>query len=353
MNKAANVRITNELKNPSMPGMHYRLVCMTGPDKGKVYYLSGKRIIIGRGEKADIQIIDSKTSREHAELSYSDNSYTITDLGAHNSIIVNNDVVKQKKLVDGEKIVIGQTVFKYNAIEVLKSELVLVEDGEEKALAKDLKPKEVKKNIKLSGLEEEKDISKKRTSGDNKKKPNMLVFGIVIAIVLYFLMGDDDPVKVSKKGKANNMKDDFSMPKVISKKISLDDIESKRKLETYIHSGRREFSEGNYFRAMEDFRLALLLKPDDRHASFYLEKARQRLDEDIQKNFLKGKQDHEAKKLQAAVVSYCGVVQLIQRHPDDQRYKDALTLISAIESEMGLEKGEIKCFEEKSANSKN
>jgi tetratricopeptide (TPR) repeat protein len=124
-------------------------------------------------------------------------------------------------------------------------------------------------------------------------------------------------------------------------------------METLIHSGRREFSEGNYFRAIEDFRLALLLNPNNGHASFYLSKAKQSLDDDIKKNMEKGKQEHESKKLQAAIVSYCGVLQLIQNYPDDERYKNAQLQISAIESELGMEKGEVKCFETKSAESKN
>ena len=98
MNKTGNVRITSELKNPKEPGTHFRFLCMTGPSKGKVYYLTGARITIGRGEDADIQIVDTKISREHAELSFSDGGYTITDLGAQNGIIVNDTKIKQKKL---------------------------------------------------------------------------------------------------------------------------------------------------------------------------------------------------------------------------------------------------------------
>jgi hypothetical protein len=68
MSSSKNVRITTELKSPSEVGVFYRLLCMTGPNKGKVYYLTGKRLIIGRGDNADIQIVDTKISREHAEL---------------------------------------------------------------------------------------------------------------------------------------------------------------------------------------------------------------------------------------------------------------------------------------------
>lgn len=351
MNQSVNVRITNELKNPAEAGTHYRFLCMTGPNKGKVYYLTGKRIIIGRGENADIQIVDVKISREHAELSFSDNGYTITDLGAQNGIVVNDTKVKQKKLADAEKVVIGQTVFKYNIIEVTNTELIASEEG----LVSKASPK-AKAQAKNANNNFSNDFATKKSSSTDKKggsKGLLMVIGA--AVIGYFFLFDSEEPKPAPTGKSNSARDfesDTPVPSA-SKKDNQDDAESKRKLANYIHSGRREFGEGNYFRAMEDFRLALLLSPNHGHASFYLSKAKQSLDDDINKNFLKGKQEYESKKLQAAIVSYCGVVQLIQNYPNDERYKNAMLKISAIESELGLEKGEVKCFEEKSADSRN
>lgn len=354
---AANVRITTELKNPTDVGVHYRLLCMTGPNKGNVYYLKGKRIVIGRGESADIQIVDTKISREHGELSFSENAYTITDLGAQNGIIVNDTKIKQKKLNDGEKIVIGQTVFKYNIITVTQSmEMLIAEATPDSAMAKEIKrgvkvklpPKnarnEVEENFKI-----EKPVNTNATS-----KSKFLIFGVILIAVVFILFGEGDKPKTATKAprKANSSDlDIFNETMVV--KTTADDPETKKKLEALVHSGRREFREGNYFRAMEEFRLALLLSPNNGTASFYLSKAKQRLDDEIKKNFEKGAQEQDAKKYQSAIVSFCSVVQLIKEYPDDERYKTAMTNLSAIESALGMEKGEIKCFEEKSANSGN
>jgi pSer/pThr/pTyr-binding forkhead associated (FHA) protein len=352
MSKTENVKITNELKNPSSPGTHYRFLCMTGPNKGRVYYLIGKRVIIGRGENADIQIIDVKISREHAELSFSDNGYTITDLGAENGIIVNDTKIKQKKLADSEKVVIGQTVFKYNIIEVTNTDLTVLDEDNGVALLKETKSSKAKVQLKANIGSGDSYSNKKTNTSEKKGNSKVLIMASVVGIVLYVLMGSSEPAKQTKTRKVD-LVSDFDVPDTTPKKANQDDAEIKKKLENYIHSGRREFGEGNYFRAMEDFRLALLLSPNNGHASFYLAKAKQRLDEDIEKNFLKGKQEYESKKLQASIVSYCGVVQLIQNYPNDERYKNAMLKISAIESELGLEKGEVKCFEEKPADSKN
>ncbi len=354
MNKAANVKITTELKNPTEPGTHHRLLCMTGSNKGKVYYLLGKRLIIGRGETADIQIVDTKISREHAELSFADNSYTITDLGAQNGIIVNDTKVKQKKLSDAEKIVIGSTVFKYNLIEIAANEMIVADDNEISSV-KEMKVNKPKTAASRAQKDDPFALNGRRSEPEKKGGPNkILIFAIVIGGILYVLFSGGEAPPKSARTTANSMTDldrEFNTP--IVKKNAPEDAEVKKKLEALIHSGRREFSEGNYFRAMEDFRLALLLSPNNGQASFYLSKAKQSLDDDIRKNFEKGKQEFESKSYRAAIVSYCGVVQLIQNYPNDERYKNAMLQISAIESELGMEKGEIKCLETKSAEPKN
>lgn len=354
---AANVRVTTELKTPGEAGTHYRLLCMTGPNKGNVYYLTGKRVVIGRGESADIQIVDTKISREHGELSFSENAYTITDLGAQNGIIVNDNKVKQKKLNDGEKIVIGQTVFKYNVITVSQSmEMLIAEATPDSALAKEIKrgvkvklpPKNIRNEV------EENFKVEKPSATNATSKSKFLIFGIILIAVVFILMGGDDKPKTAVKlpGKVNPTDLEIFNESIIVK-ATADDPETKKKLEGLVHSGRREFREGNYFRAMEEFRLALLLSPNNGQASFYLSKAKQRLDDEIKKNFEKGAQEQDAKKYQSAIVSFCSVVQLIKEYPDDERYKTAMTNLSAIESALGMEKGEIKCFEEKPANSGN
>ncbi len=362
MSKIANVKMTNELKNPTEPGSHHRLVCMTGPNKGKVYYLIGKRVIIGRGETADIQIADTKISREHAELSFANNGYTITDLGAQNGIIVNDTKIKQKKLEEGEKIVIGQTVFKYNIFEIAAHAVVAIEDtkivnsGRDQA-TKISKPKSIsaKASNSFSSGGDSFSTSRNSSSTSSGGSQRMLIMGAVVVVVLFVLFDKGDKPRSKTSNAASPEGKEFTDTFVDNspKKMNKEDAEINKKLNNLVHSGRREFSEGNYFRAMEDFRLALLLSPNNGHASFYLSKAKQRLDEDIEKNFLKGKQEYEAKKLQASIVSYCSVAQLIQNYPDDERYKNAMLKISAIESELGLEKGEIKCFEAKSADQKN
>lgn len=344
---SAAVKMTVELKTPTDVGTHHRLICMTGPNKGKVYYLLGKRIIVGRSETADIQIIDSKISREHAEISFAGESYNITDLGSPNGVIINDQKIVQKKLLEGEKIVIGQTVFKYNIITVSEANnMITTVKGDKKVV----KPKLV---ISKEVLEEDEESQESAdASAENKKNPKMMIMIAVIGVVVFVLFDSGDtPNKVAKKP-SNGTTDSFDVtPEVNSnKKMSLEDAENKRKFTSILHEGQREAREGNYFRAIEDFNRALQLIPNNGQASYYLSKARQKLDEEVEKNFIKGNNEFDSKKYAAAISSYCAIEQLLQYYPTDERYLNAASKINAMETELGKEKGEIKCFEEKPAD---
>jgi pSer/pThr/pTyr-binding forkhead associated (FHA) protein len=346
----AKVKITTELKNPTEVGTYYRLICMTGPSRGKVFYFEGKRLLIGRGEKVEIQILDNKISREHAELSFINGEYVITDMSQQNGVIVSDEKVKQKKIVDGDKIVLGQTVLKYNVIIIDgNSQLIMIDGSSENTE----KRKGITKNkIEAKGFDGEIDSAPL----DPPKKSNSLVLIIaVLGGIFYLFMGDEKSPNKNTRASANKEKEFNSESEMENarEKILKEDPEVKRKFDMLIHSGRREYGEGNYFRAMEEFRRADLLIPGNGMASFLMSRSKQRLDEDVKKNFDKANKDIDAKKFQSASISLCGVLQMLQKNPDDDRYKNAKEKIDALEIQMGIEKGEIKCFEEKPTDSRN
>ena len=233
-------------------------------------------------------------------------------------------------------------------------DMVIVNEAEAKGVSKET-AKELLKEIKKGPVKAKtKDLNEEpmpTRKPDKKNNSRMLIFGIVVAAVLFVLMDNEEPQKKSNNSRGNSSMDDFN--EMMAEPKRQDDPDVKKKLEALIHSGRREFREGNYFRAMEEFRLAKLLSPGNRDATYYENKAKQKLDEEIRSNFDKGNQEFDSKKYQASIVSYCAVIQLIKEYPDDQRYKNAMLKISAVESELGMEKGEIKCFEEKSTDSRN
>ncbi|MBT3584231.1 MAG: FHA domain-containing protein [Halobacteriovoraceae bacterium] len=335
-----NIKISKNFTPPEAPGGYHRLLTLTGKSKGLCYYILGKRIVLGRGETADIQVLDTKSSREHAEIKRIGHDFFVTDLGSQNGVVVNDLKVTQHKLVDGDKFIIGQTVFKYSMLRIQDTAVVATDDDDDLEEYEDDEDEEE---------EEQKDDSKKGKKGKKKgKKDNKKLIYIVVVIVLAMMMMGDDSgpkKKKSKRGKAPGISDDSGEFKGLGdKKIKAEEKEVREKLEAIIHRGQREFRERNFFRAIEEFELALILSPNNGRASFYLGKTKQRLNDEIDTNFTKAKRDVESLKFSSAIISYCNIIKLLQDYSDDERYKAAEKNLGIIEADMGLDKGEVKCF---------
>ena len=327
MMKDEKVLIIHDYKKPSAAGTYYRLLCMTGKCKGISYFIKTNRIVMGRSDGADIQVYDAKSSREHAELTKVQDTYVITDLGSQNGMMVNDLKVKQYTLKDGDRIIIGQTVYKYNILEISeeqKEEIAIEENLEEQS-------------------QEEQELGVARPS---RKK--IIVYGIVFLVVALFLMMDNSPDSSAPQksgGEANveEISGQFIMTK--ENKEADEDRELKEKIAAIIHQGRREYREGNYHRAITAFKMALNFDPKNGDARFNLQKAEQAQNEEIGRGFLNGSREEDALKYEAAIVTYCSIMRLLQYYETDERYKLAEEKIWALEEKLGMERGEVKCFE--------
>ncbi len=321
---AKNVLVLKHFESPKETGTYHRLVCLTGTSKGESYVLSGNRIVIGRGDKADIKLNDIKASREHAEVAKVGENWVATDLGSQNGIIVNDKKVTQMQLNEGDKLIVGQTVFKFAKVEV---------SGKTKA-AKEKVP----------------EISKK---ADAKK--TILPLALLAGLLIYFLMGDDDGHQVDNgksRTQSTSSYQDVSGEYLaqLKKRQANEDKMVKEKLNIIFHRGLRDYREGNYFRAIHEFNLALIIAPGDAYAEYHLRKTKEKLDKTIEEFTIRAQRDEGAIKYQSAVVSYCSIIRLLYTVPEDPRYKNAEKQIFALESKMGMEQGETNCLKKSRTN---
>ena len=129
---AKNVLVLKHFESPKDAGTYFRLVTLTGATKGEAFVLLGNRIVIGRGEKADVRINDAKASREHCEITKVGDSWVATDLGSQNGVLINDKKITQQALSEGDKLIVGQTVFKFAKVEVSsKNKVIRESDGVE------------------------------------------------------------------------------------------------------------------------------------------------------------------------------------------------------------------------------
>ncbi len=326
MNQVAKVTVIHDFKLPATPGVHHRILCMTGKNKGTSYFLNDKRLVLGRGENVDIPVLDNKSSREHAELTLFRDCYILTDLGSQNGVLVNELKITQHQLKDGDKFIIGQTVFRYNRVTI---EQVITQKIEQ--------PLE---NI-------ESNISDEKSLDANKKRTMIMLTLFAICAYMIFSI-DSDTSKTQKRSSSRDsesMTDDEYSSQVKKKQKELDKEQEKR-VNAAIHKGLREFREKNYYRAMSEFNMARILSPQHALANFYLLKTKQALDNEIQINLLKASYEADALKYKSAIVAFCAVIKLIEDKKDDPRYIRAEKGIEEMEEKLGIEKGETKCSSE-------
>lgn len=115
--------------NPS--GQHQRrpaLVSLRGELMAVPIPLERDEVTIGRALEADVRLNDSRASRLHARISThpgeanDGDCYRITDLGSTNGTTVNGETITEVLLHDGDKIVIGEHLFRFDMLDEIDRE---------------------------------------------------------------------------------------------------------------------------------------------------------------------------------------------------------------------------------------
>jgi diguanylate cyclase (GGDEF)-like protein len=90
--------------------------------------LERDNVTIGRALEADVRLNDSRASRLHARITTEkdpttkETSYRISDLGSTNGTLVNGELVTDALLNDGDKIVIGDNLFRFDMLDEIDRE---------------------------------------------------------------------------------------------------------------------------------------------------------------------------------------------------------------------------------------
>jgi len=324
-----NVLTFTDLKGPSEAGQYHRFLCMTGENKGTSYILIGLRVVAGRGKNIDIQINDTKASREHFELAKIKESYVLTDLKSQNGTIVNDLKVTQHRLSDHDTVIVGKTIFKYSLLTVLEKGNYL--------------QKKETDEIQVEKLKNEKSVITKTVAKNNNKK--FLLYGILILIAIASLFTSNDATQGQNKKKTGEgtLEEDEILVQNLKKSEASKEDELEQEVYVYIHRGLRELREKNFYRALHEFEQALVRAPNHNRADFYKKKTQQALDEEIDQLFAKAARDRESLRLIEAVKTYCSIMRLIDQNPNDERYVAAQKNIKVLNDELGLKEDENIC----------
>lgn len=282
---------------------------LTGPNKGNFFYLKKKdRLVIGRDDSCNISLRDSNISREHAELVSLKDKVVITDLMSQNGIIVNDIKTLQSDLIDGDKIIVGKHIIKFQQEKILSS-----------------------------------------AEAENKKPVGLVPILAIFLCITWILFDSDEP---GSSRKISSIEDKLIkvQNKKLERKINTRELKENRELNVKINNilkrGLRELREKNYFRAISEFNQALDISPNDAQANFYLRKSLDSLDKVVQQYNIEAQRDIASLKNEKAVISYCAIIRLLHNYSEDERYKSAYKNIEKIEESLGREKGSTICLQE-------
>ncbi len=89
------------------------LVVIYGMELGKKYNLNRPQIIIGRSSKADIQIDQESVSRNHCKIINTGKAILLRDMGSTNGTYINDELIDEYVLKDGDFIKVGRCIFKF------------------------------------------------------------------------------------------------------------------------------------------------------------------------------------------------------------------------------------------------
>jgi diguanylate cyclase (GGDEF)-like protein len=89
------------------------LVVIYGAELGKRIPLATQPIECGRSMQTDIPLDDEAVSRKHARFAWTGSSFIVRDLGSTNGTYVDDVMVQERTLKDGDRVKIGRTIFKF------------------------------------------------------------------------------------------------------------------------------------------------------------------------------------------------------------------------------------------------
>jgi pSer/pThr/pTyr-binding forkhead associated (FHA) protein len=91
----------------------FALKFISGKYQGGEFPLkSGKQVVIGRSSELDMVLVEDMVSRKHAKIMVGEGKITIEDLGSTNGTFVNGEKIKQARLKEGDRILIGTSILK-------------------------------------------------------------------------------------------------------------------------------------------------------------------------------------------------------------------------------------------------
>lgn len=286
-------------RNNSLATEKYFLRINKGFDKGAVFQLKSREILIGRDPANHIQLKnDPKVSRQHVRLVLSNGKYVIQDITKNNFITINGIKAKQTELKHNQVIQIGEHSLQFI----------------------------VSTNVPSAPMS--------RSQGASAPMNPMRI--ILLAVILlggmaYFFMS---PPKITAVPKIENLESKTIVDKRIEsledsitkldeaiKNSNKTDPTGKSAQSLYIQ-GKRDFDRGQYSYAVSAFQAVLSLNPGHAEARRYLRLSLQFYNDLIESQFRDGLVNKSTGRYELCKAAMKNIMNLVN-DPTNERYREA------------------------------
>lgn len=329
---------------PRQQGETARIKVLRGPDYGAVYVMSQNRATIGRGEDNDIVISDLKASRNHAEIALTQQGWSIRDLASANGILHNGKAVRGAALASKDVVTIGETQMEFVGSEQATLMLVAPVRSVEQVQAEQAAFEAQKDRIRAlahvgagavkAGNPFTLGIPGARGGaiGQQNGSKRLLLYGGVALFVAFMMFGGEEPPKKApaKKEPTEQRNLQMYLPTEEAPQIT-------RSSDLFFRNGFREYRQGNYLRAKQQFETVLQMSPGHPLATLYMKNCETRIKDEVKAHLDSGRRSFDSGKLKDAKAHFEAIVRLLHREQTNPAFIEAREQLDNVLKAMNAE----------------
>lgn len=317
---------------PKQDGERARIRIVHGPDVGVIFVLKSKKAVVGRGEDCDIPLSDASMSRRHAEIQFFKTGWKIVDLGSSNGIVHNGESCREASLKVNDKIELGETLFEFIPSADVDPQLLLAPpksalqiQSEQKAFSQQRERIRALAGASVAARTSQK--QKKKTAG----LPKPLLIAGMVGVAVYVMSQSPDQQKAQPKKTVAKAPARDTAGLLVGQNTTSLSPEFEKSVDAFYKSGFREYRNGNYMRAKQQFEMALQIDPGHALSRMYLNNVIAQVKLEIDALMERGSRSYGAGKLKEAKMNYEAVLRMLSRDTSHPKYKEAKDRVDEID----------------------
>ena len=313
-----------------------------GPHAGQKFVTNKTLITVGRGSDCDIILSeDPKVSRQHAEIRFSAQGVTITNMSQKNYIVYLGQKVHTATVHFGEKIYIGDSELQFvtpagtpennvdqKTVLAVRPQAVAKASVSAPAHAAASGPPAMPPRPRAGAFTYPQNSKPKENSG--RLKFYLIVGSVLFLLYLFLSSGSKKKIEAVRFGPSETIQrellqaDDTKRAYEEEKRKS-ETLQARRARENFT-KGFRDYMQGQYARAKETFQVVLTLDPNHVEGRRYLTLSKLKFDQQVKNYMQQGRINFENKNYRLCKSHFLNAMTMLNQQTNDPTYQEAKKL---------------------------